>query len=61
MLERNAHSTIISLPLASEVYEKLIAADIIFAIRGSGSRFSFHFYNTHADLNHLIAVLDGKS
>jgi len=61
MLERKAQSTIISLPLTPAVCEKLTAAKIIFSNRGAGSRFSFHFYNTHADLNHLLAVLDGKS
>ncbi|SMD17228.1 aminotransferase class V-fold PLP-dependent enzyme [Pedobacter nyackensis] len=61
MPERNAQSTIMSLPLTSAVCEKLLAAKIIFSNRGAGSRFSFHFYNTNADLNHLLAVLDGKS
>jgi selenocysteine lyase/cysteine desulfurase len=60
MLERSAQSTIMSLSLTPATCEKLIAAKIIFSNRGAGSRFSFHFYNTNADLNHLLTVLDRK-
>lgn len=60
MLERKVQSTIINIPLTPAICERLVAANIIFINRGSGSRFSFHFYNTDEDLNHLLAVIDGK-
>lgn len=60
MLERKIQSTIINVPLTPAICERLVAAKIVFINRGKGSRFSFHFYNTDEDLNHLLAVIDGK-
>ncbi|MOA10605.1 hypothetical protein D3C78_1305020 [compost metagenome] len=60
MLERKVQSTIINVPLTPANCDRLIAANIIFINRGTGSRFSFHFYNTDEDLNYLLAVIDGK-
>ncbi|MFA4868846.1 MAG: aminotransferase class V-fold PLP-dependent enzyme [Pedobacter sp.] len=60
MLNRKIQSTIINVPLAPNICERLIAAKIVFINRGKGSRFSFHFYNTNEDLNRLLAVIDGK-
>ncbi|WP_316818047.1 aminotransferase class V-fold PLP-dependent enzyme [Pedobacter nyackensis] len=61
LLEREVQSTIISLPLAPPICEKLIEAKILFSNRGAGSRFSFHFYNTQEDLDRLLSALDGKN
>lgn len=60
MMERKVQSTIINIPLTPGTCEKLVAAKVLFINRGTGSRFSFHFYNTNEDLNHLLAVIDGK-
>lgn len=59
--ERKVQSTIISIPLPPTVCEKLTEAKILFSNRGTGSRFSFHFYNAHDDLNRLLAILDAHS
>ncbi|MDN3588788.1 aminotransferase class V-fold PLP-dependent enzyme [Pedobacter aquatilis] len=58
MVERNEHSSIISLPLEHELVNRLNQANILVSPRGAGTRISFHFYNTEDDLNHLLKVLD---
>jgi selenocysteine lyase/cysteine desulfurase len=59
-LARKYQSTIMSMPLDQKTVEKLAAAKILCSPRGTGTRISFHYYNTEEDLNQLLQVLDGK-
>jgi len=43
---------------ASEVGERLCAADVIVSVRGDIVRVSPHFYNSEGDIERLLAVLD---
>jgi selenocysteine lyase/cysteine desulfurase len=60
-LERKYQSTIISMPLDQEIVSKLAAAKILCSPRGTGTRISFHYYNTEENLNQLLQVLDNNS
>lgn len=53
MMERPVHSTIISLPLNEQQVTQLNEAKVVCSARGSGTRFSFHFYNDENDLDKL--------
>lgn len=53
-------STIMSMPLDQDMVTKLADARILCSPRGTGTRISFHFYNTEDDLQKLLDVLDGK-
>lgn len=57
--QKNA-STIMSLPLNQQQVDQLAEAKILCSPRGTGTRISFHFYNTEDDLQKLLDVLDGK-
>ncbi len=54
---RKEHSTIFNLGIESETHQKLLKNGFVCARRGGGTRLSFHFYNTLADLEAIIAVL----
>jgi len=56
-MNRPVHSTIMSLPLAEQKVAQLNEAKVIFAARGAGTRFSFHFYNNENDLDKVLEVL----
>lgn len=58
MVERKEQSAILSLPLDNATVNRLNDEKILCSPRGSGTRISFHFYNTEADLNHLLDVLN---
>ena len=58
LLGRKIQSTLMNLPLKPETFQKLIAKGIICSNRGTGTRVSFHFYNTDKDLDHLLHILD---
>jgi len=58
MVERKEQSSIMSLPLDQKVVSRLNEQKILISPRGTGTRISFHFYNTEDDLNHLLEVLD---
>lgn len=60
-LDRKYQSTIMSMPLDQKTVDKLAAAKILCSPRGTGTRISFHYYNTEEDLNHLLKVLDDHS
>ncbi|WP_025142330.1 aminotransferase class V-fold PLP-dependent enzyme [Pedobacter jeongneungensis] len=60
-LNRKYQSTIMSMPLEQKTVDKIAAAKILCSPRGTGTRISFHFYNTEEDLNRLLQVLDGKN
>jgi selenocysteine lyase/cysteine desulfurase len=55
---RKDHSSIFSLQIHEEVYQKLQAANIVLSLRGKGVRVSMHFYNTAEELEYLLAVID---
>lgn len=55
--DRKQHSSIFNLDLSDEVIASLAAANIISLSRGKGLRVGFHFYNTEADLDHLLQVI----
>ncbi|MDG1710895.1 MAG: aminotransferase class V-fold PLP-dependent enzyme [Flavobacteriaceae bacterium] len=56
--ERKSHSSIFSLKGGEELYEKLQKQKIHCALRGSGVRVSFHFYNQLEELDRLVVVLN---
>ncbi|NII83023.1 MULTISPECIES: aminotransferase class V-fold PLP-dependent enzyme [unclassified Pedobacter] len=58
ILDRKYQSTIMSMPLDQNTVDKLAAAKILCSPRGTGTRISFHYYNTEEDLNYLLQVLD---
>ncbi|KIA96378.1 hypothetical protein OC25_01030 [Pedobacter kyungheensis] len=58
LMDRKYQSTIISMPLGEKKVAQLQAAKIICSPRGAGTRISFHFYNTEAELELLLGILD---
>ncbi|WP_316803127.1 aminotransferase class V-fold PLP-dependent enzyme [Pedobacter nototheniae] len=57
VMKRKEQSTIMSMPLQKPIVSKLKAEKILCSPRGTGTRISFHFYNTEEDLNRLVEVL----
>lgn len=55
---REDHSTIFNLKGNKELFDKLIANNIICSLRGNGIRVSFHLYNSLEDLKRLLEVID---
>lgn len=60
VVARGEHATIFNIPTSTELNKRLQEANIIVTPRGDGLRLSFHFYNTVADLEKLLSVLDQK-
>ncbi|ETZ20906.1 aminotransferase class V-fold PLP-dependent enzyme [Pedobacter sp. V48] len=58
LIGRKIQSTLMNLPLQPDTFQKLIANRIICSNRGTGTRISFHFYNTDKDLELLLQILD---
>ena len=56
--KRSEHSSIFNLNISEHTYQQLLDADIVCLARGKGIRIAFHFYNTEADLNRLLEVID---
>lgn len=54
---RAQHSSIFNLQVSDELIRHFEASNIIAISRGKGVRVSFHFYNTAADLDHLLQVI----
>lgn len=57
-LDRKYQSSIMSMQLEQNMVDKLASAKILCSPRGTGTRISFHFYNTEEDLDKLLEVLD---
>lgn len=55
---RATHSPIFNLLLTDSKYQQLLHSNISCLSRGKGVRVAFHFYNTEADLNHLLRIID---
>lgn len=51
------HSSIFNLEVSDGMMTTLAEANIIAISRGKGVRVGFHFYNTEADLDHLLQVI----
>jgi selenocysteine lyase/cysteine desulfurase len=58
MIRNGHHSSIFSLNISDQIYQKLLEAKIICLSRGKGTRVGFHFYNTEDDLNFLLRTLN---
>lgn len=58
LMERKYQSTIMSMPLGQKKVDELAAAKILCSPRGTGTRISFHYYNTKTELNKLLEVLE---
>jgi len=54
---RKQHSSIFNLQISDELITSFSEANIISISRGKGVRVGFHFYNTAADLDHLLQVI----
>lgn len=59
-LLRKHHSSIFNLKGDQELFYKLKDNKIICSPRGDGIRLSFHYYNTEADLERLVAILKSR-
>ncbi|MEM9000289.1 MAG: aminotransferase class V-fold PLP-dependent enzyme [Bacteroidota bacterium] len=55
--QRNIHSTIFNIKGDGKLFQELTQQNIICAQRGEGIRLSFHFYNTLAEIEHIVSVL----
>ncbi|WP_158797913.1 aminotransferase class V-fold PLP-dependent enzyme [Pedobacter sp. L105] len=58
VVQRTMHSGIFNLSIDDKTYQKLQEENIICSARGKGIRVSFHFYNTVAELERLLEVID---
>jgi selenocysteine lyase/cysteine desulfurase len=58
--DRLIYSPIFNLLVTDVLYQKLLDSNISCLSRGSGVRVAFHFYNTEADLEHLLNVIDAN-
>lgn len=58
LVNRKTQSTIMSLELEPALVKEIQGAKILCSARGSGTRFSFHFYNTEDDLARVLDVFD---
>lgn len=57
VVKRSKHSSIFNIKGDANLFEKLKKNDIICSQRANGIRISFHYYNTHAELDKLISLL----
>ncbi len=57
VLKREGHSTIFNIKGNERIYGQLAQKDVICSLRGTGIRFSFHFYNTENDIDRLVEIL----
>lgn len=58
VLRREGHSTIFNIKGNEQLYAHLVQNDVICSRRGTGIRFSFHFYNTENDIDRLVEILN---
>lgn len=55
--KRPTHSSIFNIKVDQKLFEKLKHEGIIASLRGNGIRVSFHWYNSHEDLQKLLETL----
>ena len=58
--ERKEHSTIFNLKVTPKIMEALKERNVLFSLRGSGIRVSFHIYNTIKDIDKIANILKHK-
>ncbi|KKL57277.1 hypothetical protein LCGC14_2236990, partial [marine sediment metagenome] len=54
---RTSHSTIFNIKGDDKLFQKLTENNVVCSQRGSGIRFSFHFYNTEKDIDAIAQLL----
>ncbi len=57
VIARTKHSPIFNIRGDEQLYQQLMANDIISSLKGDGVRISLHGYNTHEELSKLFATL----
>lgn len=57
MMDVQKHSSILNIPGNDTLFQSLIKEKIICSQRGTGIRFSLHFFNAEEDIEHLINTL----
>ncbi|RTE52901.1 aminotransferase class V-fold PLP-dependent enzyme [Arenibacter aquaticus] len=57
VVSRKDHSSIFNIKGGKEMYDKLMRQNVICALRGSGIRLSFHFYNTENEIDKIVGIL----
>lgn len=57
VLKRSLHSSIFNIKGDEQLFQKLRSNKIICSRRGDGIRLSFHYFNSEADLDHLLKKL----
>lgn len=58
VVKRKTHSSIFNLALDAATFQRLQDANIVCVHRGKGVRVGFHFFNTTADLEKVLAIID---
>ncbi|WP_456865388.1 aminotransferase class V-fold PLP-dependent enzyme [Galbibacter sp. BG1] len=58
--ERKEHSTIFNLKVTPKIMEALKERNVLFSLRGSGIRVSFHIYNAIKDIDKIANILKHK-
>lgn len=57
VVDRNLHSSIFNIKGDEKLFQKLRSNKVICSRRGDGIRLSFHYFNTHEDIDKLLKVL----
>ncbi len=57
VVRRKRHSTIFNIKGNDVLYQKLLENDVVCALRGTGIRLSFHFYNTEKEIDKIVGIL----
>jgi len=57
VVNRKDHSTIFNIKADTSVHKMLTENNVLCALRGTGIRFGFHFYNTEDEIDIIIALL----
>ncbi len=61
VVKREEHSSIFNIKGDEKLYQTLRSKDIITSRRGEGIRVSFHYFNTHKEIDILLKVLKSAS
>ncbi len=57
IVSREQHSSIFTINGSDSLYDHLLNNGVVCSRKGTGIRFSFHFYNTEEELDRLTAIL----
>lgn len=58
---RDGHSNIFNIKVDDHTFKHLIDNNILCAQRGEGVRLSFHFFNTEAEIDSIMSILETNS